>query len=140
MAAKKTRTLNLAPIVLPGRQPDGNGASDWKPSQFWLNVGVRAEDGTLLQLPLGIPLDDLKAKPIPSVSRDGDPSFRHQRVAEAALVETLQEMLATLEPGETLPVEGLAGEIRRVKDKQEVSEEEYEENPYLSAVALFGSK
>jgi hypothetical protein len=67
-------------------------------SQFWLNVGLLV-DGKHITLPRGIALDELEAKAIPNSSTK-NPEFRNLRIREAKLWQKMQEVMATLEPGQ----------------------------------------
>jgi hypothetical protein len=76
-------------------------------TRYWLNVGV-VRNGKLLSLPMGIPLDGLKAKAIPTISlKDVSEEqatrrvdFRDLREEEAKLWEAFSKMFHGLKPGE----------------------------------------
>lgn len=114
---------------------DENTASDSKkkktPSQFWLNVGIvrgTKEAEKFLQLPVGIALDELQAKDIPS-SRTENQEFRNQRIAEKQLWELVKTEFSKLKPGEELEVP-LVCRIRRINEKEQLSEKDVVENPF----------
>jgi hypothetical protein len=98
------------------------------PTQFWVNVGL-SRGGKLVSLPMGIPLDNLKARKIPNSSTKNQ-EFRNLRLAESQLFDKIQEIMASLKPGEskTLP---LQVELRRVEEQEDHSEtEDNSENPF----------
>lgn len=121
-------------VKLPGSEGSkANGKSGEKrpPTQYWLNVGVvRGTNGNekLLTLPQGIPLDGLEARSIPS-QKTNNQDFRNMRIAEAQLWKAMQELIATLKPGESRRVD-LVCEIRRIDEKAEVTDDEVATNPY----------
>lgn len=105
-------------IQLPGssKTPDMASQAKRPAAKYWVNVGLR-RNGKLLTLPMGIPLDNLKAKAIPKQAGD----FQNMRKGEAQLWEVLQQLMSTLKPGEskTLPFEV---EIRKVEEHEQIEE------------------
>lgn len=101
------------------------------PSEFWLNVGIRVGD-TLVSLPRGIALDNLEAKSIPN-SNTKNPEFRALRIEEAKLWNQLREFLSTLKPGQSVPLDKLVCEVRRIDSKESpLEEEDPTENPFAT--------
>lgn len=131
MAGQNSTTLGnllsqFEDIQLPstGTNSSTGTPQNKRPSaKLWLNVGIR-RNGKLLTLPLGIPLDNLKAKPIPK--QPGE--FQNIRKGEYQLLELLQQLMSTMNPGETRTVP-FEAEIRRVEE-HETSEEETVSNPF----------
>ncbi len=106
------------------------------PAQYWLNVGIE-RNGRLCSLPMGIPLDNLKPKPIPAAGHTADATpdqiqkkaeFRAMRDTEHKLWGKLQEVYLGLKPGEEKTVQ-LVCRVRRV-DSKELTETEQETNPF----------
>ncbi len=120
-------------IPLPGseRRTASNQATqqEKQPVFFWLNVGIE-RNGKLVQLPMGIPLDGLKARKVPGPSTK-NLEFRQLRQAEAQLWTKVQEVMASLKPGESVKLP-FSVEIRRVEEavSEEESETETSENPF----------
>lgn len=125
--AKKVVIPSFDDIVLPTSKKEGETKEPRKASEFWINVGVQVGD-KLVQLPLGIPLDGLKSRPIPS----GEGEFRQLRLAEASLWEQVQGVMAQMEPGQEIPLPKLTAVLRRNKQP---AEDENKENPFK--VSLF---
>jgi len=127
--AKKSSVIipSFDDIVLPPKNGAETKDKERKVSEFWINVGVQVGD-KLVQLPLGIPLDGLKSRPIPS----GEGEFRQLRLAEANLWEQLQGVMAQMEPGQEVHLPKLVAVLRRNKSQPD---DENKENPFK--VSLF---
>lgn len=111
------------------------GSSTNKPkknTQFWVNVGLQRPDGKggtkLVQLPMGIPLDELVAPTVPS-PKTQNIEFRNLRLAQNQLWAEMKRIMETLKPGEsvTLP---LQVELRKVDEKEIVENVDQSENPF----------
>jgi hypothetical protein len=99
-----------------------------EPARYWLNVGVvRGEK--LLTLPMGIPLDKLKAKPIPNKASD----FQQLRAGEADLWKAFKAEFEKLKPGESKKL-NLTCEIRMTSEAEAVEEDT---NPYAVGALTF---
>ncbi len=104
-------------IKIPGKgeqQTTETNGKQKEQTKFWLNVGVRRGE-KLVTLPMGIPLDNLKAKAIPGPATKNQ-DFRHLRMAESQLFDRIREMMAGLKPGETMELP-LTVELRCVDEK-----------------------
>lgn len=88
--------------------------ADKPKSQFWLNIGYVANEGTedakFISLPTGIPLDT--QEPLPTNSSNED--FRAMRSAQNDLLAQLIEFAEGLEPGAEGIIQ-LQVQLRRVK-------------------------
>jgi hypothetical protein len=88
-----------------------------EPANFWLNVGVvrKNADGVekLVTLPMGIPLDKLKAKPVPKNASE----FQQLRAAEAELWAQFKPFYEALKPGESKRIPFVV-EVRRVSEAE----------------------
>jgi hypothetical protein len=124
---KKVVIPSFDDIVLPTSSKKEGEKEPRKASEFWINVGILVE-GKLVQLPLGIPLDGLKSRPIPS----GEGEFRQLRLAEASLWEQVQGVMGQMEPGQEIHLPKLTAVLRRNKQP---TENENKENPFK--VSLF---
>lgn len=124
------KAINFDSVVIPngaGKQAQQNEQVK-EPTLFWLNVGVKRQD-KLVQLPMGIPLDKLTARKVPSASTK-NPEFRNLRLAEHQLWEKVKELMGTLKPGESMELP-FTVEIRRVEEAQQTEENvEADANPF----------
>ncbi len=119
--SSSTTASGLFDIKIPGQEnPQGQGAqqsdSEKKPkkdSQFWVNVGIVRGD-KLLTLPMGIPLDDLNAKPVPRLN-EKNADFVNLREGERQLWEQFQKAFRSLKPGESQRLNFVV-EVRRIKE------------------------
>lgn len=122
------------------RQP-AQATTERKVSEFWLNVGVVLPgagkpdaDGNptdlFVNLPNGIPLDDMKPAKVTGTNRD----FIHLNQTKNAILEQLQKAAANLKPGERMRVPLLTVELARKADNSPTGT--VEDNPLLSQ--LFG--
>lgn len=106
------------------------------PSQIWGNIGVNlpgaGEDGKdlFISLPMGLPLDDMKPVKISGTNKH---SIQLKQVKNA-LLEELQQLGASLEPGERRIVP-LQVEIYRVAQPEQAGS--VANNPLIAA--LFGT-
>ena len=107
-------------------------------TKYWLNVGV-VRNGKLLSLPMGIPLDGLKAKAIPTVKVDKDTpeeaakrriDFRDMREEEAKLWDKFSKLFHGLKPGEERDVKFVC----RVR-MTDTSDESTESGSHVNAYA-----
>lgn len=104
---------------LPGRGGrNHNTSGEERPSaEYWINIGRGLPSGLFATLPLGIPLDDLVAKPV-----NGKGDFRNMRQNEANMLKSVFAKAAELAPGEEV-VLNLEVRLRR-RESEELSEEE----------------
>jgi len=73
-------------------------------SVFWINVGIRLEEGgELYQLPMGIPLDKLRAREVPGPGTNNQ-AFRKKRLIEKRIWEKIQDLMDSTKPGDTVPL------------------------------------
>ena len=107
------------------KEPSKNG--DYTPSEYWCNIGLE-KNGVFLS-PFGIALDKQRKKTIPGPLTK-NPEFRNQRIAEVALHNKIEEVMASLKPGESV-ILPLQVEIRRISEKENVEEIDPSENPFL---------
>lgn len=116
-------------IKLPGGEQEQQGGEkkEKQNTKFWLNVGIE-RGGKLVSLPMGIPLDNLKPKAIPGPSTKNQ-DFRFLRMAESQLFDKVQEIKATMKPGEVCRLPFIV-ELRMTDEKVEPTEEEFQQNPY----------
>lgn len=98
-----------------------------KDTQFWLNVGVE-RNGVLVSLPMGIPLDELQARAIPS-PKTKNPEFRQLRQAEYQLWELMKQQMSTMKPGEEVELP-FTVKLRRIDEKEVPEEIDNSENPF----------
>lgn len=117
---------NFADIQVGASTANGQRAQK-KDTQIWINVGLR-RNGKLVSLPMGIALDELKERKVPSPKTQNQ-EFRNLRLAEAQLWAKMKEIMASLKPGETkvLPFEV---EIRKVDEKEVIEDVDQSENPF----------
>jgi hypothetical protein len=99
------------------------GKAKMEAARYWINVGIE-RNGKFLSLPLGIPLDKLKAKPVPSTPGD----FHNLRQAEAELWSEIEMLKASLSPGQEVDLD-LTVRIRMTAEKEEKETAE-NLNPY----------
>jgi hypothetical protein len=106
-------------------------ATERKPSDFWLNIGVTipGPDGEPLfvSLPIGLALDDMK----PQAIRGSNQDWINLAQTKNTLLETLQQHAASMEPGERQTLDVLSVEIYRRKDTQTPATAG-EENPLVA--------
>lgn len=89
-------------------------SADRTPSNFWLNVGMTAGEGEkerFVSLPMGIALDNQK----PIAVRGSNEDFNAFTVARNDLLDQLQNIAASLAPGEEKII-GLQVQLRRIND------------------------
>lgn len=126
-----TDSSNLIPdfITVPAPKTQQQSKTEEKhetskpkePALWWLNVGLEV-NGKFLTLPMGIPLDKLKAKPVPNKTSD----FQQLRIGEKQLWEAVHKEMQKLKPGESKRL-NLQVEIRRVNEAELLEEDT---NPY----------
>lgn len=109
-------------------QNNQNQAESKPKSEFWVNVGIE-RGGKLVSLPMGIALDKLEARKIPGSSTK-NLEFRQLRQAEADLWSKMQQLMATMKPGETV-VLPFQVELRRCEAPEIATEAEETANPFL---------
>lgn len=109
---------------------NGNGSNGKtkEPAQFWLNVGVE-RNGKLLTLPMGIPLDKLKSKPVPNKQSE----FQQLRAGEKALWDQFRTFFEGLKPGESKRVNFVC-EVRRINEAELIEEDT---NPFAPGKLSF---
>ena len=120
--------LTINDFITGGVQNHENQNSQAKPkSEFWVNVGIE-RNGKLVSLPMGIALDKLEPRRIPGSSSKNQ-EFRFLRLAEADLWKKMQEIMASMKPGEvvTLPFQV---ELRRCEATEVVEEQDTTVNPF----------
>lgn len=108
-----------------------------KSSQVWLNIGVTipgaGEDGAdlFVSLPVGLPMDDMK----PIVIRGSNQNSINLKQVKNMLLDELQKLGASMQPGQRQTVPQLGVEIYRVAqpDQQGTAEG----NPLIAG--LFGA-
>lgn len=128
--ASNTKDLitNLSQVFAQTAQQNQNTSTKQKKdTRYWINVGLE-RNGKLVSLPMGIPLDGLEARRIPSPKTQNQ-DFRNLRVAEAQLWDKVKEIFSTLKPGDevTLP---FTVKLRMTDDKEMVDEVDATDNPY----------
>lgn len=101
-----------------GEAPAGENNGRRKPSDFWLNVGIVLElpnvetgemEEVFVSLPNGLALDDMQHVKV----RGTNGAWQQLGQTKNALLDSLREACASLEPGERLPVQQLTCEIYR---------------------------
>lgn len=136
--------MSILDLAIPSAPVAGQQAAktDRKPSEFWLNVGVvipgagkPTEEGgaptdLFVNLPTGIPLDDMKPAKVSGTNAD----FIHLQQTKNAILEQLQKAAASLKPGERMRVPLLTVELHRRNDVSPVGDTAT--NPLLQQ--LFG--
>ena len=140
MSATASTLPNLDEIIGPDSSEETTTSTtrNKRPAaEYWLNVGI-VRNGKLCSLPMGIPLDNLKAKPVPNINITPDMSpeqvtrkkdFRALRATEAELWEKFRAIFLSLKPGEEREV-NLVCRVRRTEAKSQNEELEQEGNPY----------
>ena len=117
--------------------PTQAAAAERKSSQVWLNVGVTipgaGEDGAdlFVSLPVGLPLDDMKAITI----RGSNQNSINLKQVKNMLLDELQKLGASMQPGQRQTVPQLGVEIYRVAQPEQVGTAEG--NPLIAG--LFGA-
>lgn len=138
--------MSILDITLPQQtasaQTTGGARTERKPSEFWLNVGVRLKGmgkpdpvtgeatDLFVNLPNGLPLDDMKPAKVSGTNVD----YIHLQQTKNAVLEQLQKAAAGLKPGERMRVPLLEVEIYRKNDAEATGNAA--DNPLLAA--LFG--
>lgn len=105
-------------------------------SQFWVNVGINI-DGVHYALPLGIALDELKARPIPGPKTQNQ-EFRNLRKGEAELWAGMEKLMAKLEPGQEFDLTknlNFSAVLRRIDAKETETVEETSDSPIRAMFA-----
>lgn len=112
-------------------------STERKSSQVWLNVGVTipgaGDDGSdlFVSLPVGLPLDDMK----PIVIRGSNQNSINLKQVKNMLLDELQKLGASMQPGQRQAVSQLGVEIYRVAQPEQVGTAEG--NPLIAG--LFGA-
>lgn len=94
-------------------------------TQFWLNIGFVAEDGTFIGLPMGLALDTMEKRQI----RGSNAEWNALQSASNALLDYVLEGAKTLGAGDETIANGLTIQIKRVKS--DAGEVPVNENPFL---------
>lgn len=117
------RTASIAPATTFGNQAPVAAAAQpaankRPPAQFWLNVGMTYDNANetgdasvFVSLPLGIPLDDMKALP----TGKGSDWYREFNTARNDLAAKIMALCGELQPGEERLV-NLQVQVRRVAE------------------------
>lgn len=90
-------------LVRTSNVPASNNNAQRKNSEFWLNIGVEAQQNNeplFISLPVGLPIDDMK----PARANTSNQEWNALAQAKNGLLEELQKLAAGLQPGETLPL------------------------------------
>lgn len=127
VSASKSGVVDLA-ALLGKNEESSQEKKAFKPSKFWVNVGIKKGD-KLVALPMGIPLDGLKAKPIPG-KETKNPEFRQLRVGENQLWKLVEEQMAKMQDGEEVELTGFTVILRKSKEKEDVESIDTSENPF----------
>lgn len=123
MGTIRTKTINLTGKFGAKKGND----EEREPTQVWLNVGIPSThpdtgEELFINLPIGIPLSDLEPQ-----KANGRNESWHQIVGQKnALMEALQKLGDSLEPGEEQLVEGVSIQIRRINVESDVAPVENE--------------
>ena len=118
-------------------QAAGSSTTERKSSQIWLNVGVTipgaGEDGAdlFVSLPVGLPMDDMK----PIVIRGTNQNSVNLKQVKNMLLDELQKLGASMQPGQRQTVPQLSVEIYRVAQPEQTGTAE--NNPLIAG--LFGA-
>jgi hypothetical protein len=105
------------------RMPFGNmehPAQDRPNSKLWLNIGYEA-NGRFITLPLGQGIDTMAPGKVQGQNED----FVKQRTAQNALLQALQQLGGTLQPGQEQEL-NLKVKLRRVNEQLEITKENNE--------------
>lgn len=101
--------------------PFGNMTQVQQPkATVWVNIGV-PKNGKFIQLPIGLPIDTMSKSEIRGQNED----FVKQRTAQNDLLEYLQKLGASLQPGEERDL-NLQVRIRRINQELTVDKESNE--------------
>lgn len=118
----------------------GRGRQNQYPdTEYWINVGVEVsatdpetgeEKQVFISLPVGIPVNNWKEVRIPALTADNQ-EFRDLMIAKKQLAEQAEQILLSLQPGESKIVRALTAEFRRVKKKENITSNDIHNNQYL---------
>ena len=127
--SKKTETAPTTRTSNGRTRPvDANG-NPLPQAKLWLNVGYMAGD-RFISLPLGTPIDTMQPRELRGSSQD----FLKLVTAQNKLLEGLQGMIETLNPGDEIDLPNLIVKIRRTQGEVAV---EGENNYEVDLASLF---
>ena len=126
--------LTINDFITGGDKNHENTAQAKPKSEFWVNVGIE-RNGKLVCLPMGIALDKLEARRIPG-SSSKNTEFRFLRLAEADLWKKMQEIMASMKPGETISLP-FQVELRRCEATEVVEDQDSTVNPFAVSPVIF---
>jgi hypothetical protein len=98
-------------------------------TQYWLNIGIVAQDGTFVALPNGLPLDTMEHRLI----RGSNAEWNALQSASNSLLDMILESVKVLNPGQEEVIEGLSIQVKRIK--ADAGEVKADDNPFLAGFA-----
>ncbi|QXV74322.1 RNA polymerase RNAP1 subunit A protein [Rhizobium phage RHEph16] len=113
----------------PATRPAATQAQERPQTQYWLNIGIVAQDGTFVALPNGLPLDTMEKRTI----RGSNQEWNALQSASNSLLDMLLEQIKELTPGQEEVINGLSIQIKRVKNDAGVIAAD--SNPFLAGFA-----
>lgn len=121
-------------LAAKGKQSGTANQTERKPSDFWLNIGIKipgaGEGGEdlFVSLPVGLALDDMK----PQAVRGTNQEFIQLVQTKNALLEALQKNAAKLQPGERVDIPELKVELYRRNEPAQTGD--INSNPLMRAL------
>jgi hypothetical protein len=94
-------------------------------TQYWLNIGIVANDGTFVALPNGLPLDTMEKRTI----RGSNQEWNALQSASNSLLDMILEQVKVLNPGQEEVIDGLSIQVKRIKT--DAGEVKADDNPFL---------
>ncbi|QIG76539.1 RNA polymerase RNAP1 subunit A protein [Rhizobium phage RHph_I1_6] len=110
----------------PQTSRSNNNQTQERPrTEYWLNIGIEAQDGTFVALPNGLPLDTME----PRVIRGSNEEWNALQAASNSLLAMILEQVKELAPGQEEVINGLSIQVKRVK--ADAGAPSKETNPFL---------
>lgn len=103
-----------------------NAREERPKTEYWINLGIVANDGTFVGLPVGLPLDTMAKREI----RGSNQEWNALTSASNSLLDMLLEQIKELAPGQEELIDGLHIQVKRVK--AEAGEVKADVNPFLA--------
>ncbi|QIG67716.1 RNA polymerase RNAP1 subunit A protein [Rhizobium phage RHph_Y38] len=113
----------------PATRPAAAQAQERPKTEYWLNIGIVAQDGTFVALPVGLPLDTMEKR----VIRGSNQEWNALQSASNSLLDMLLEQVKELSAGQEEVIEGLSIQVKRVK--ADAGAVDANVNPFLAGFA-----
>ncbi|QIG70474.1 RNA polymerase RNAP1 subunit A protein [Rhizobium phage RHph_N38] len=93
------------------QRSNNNQTQERQKTEYWLNIGIVAQDGTFVALPNGLPLDTMEKR----VIRGSNEEWNALQAASNSLLDMLLEQIKELAPGQEEVIDGLSIQVKRIK-------------------------